>query len=330
MSDPMSGGDRGRAPVQLEAVNLVVEDHVGDIALTLFAFVVIAGLAWCFLPSPWNWIVALLVLAPPLIMLLATPLARGYLAAFGGGLRAVALALAARIKSLTWSMVGAVRGFIARRRHRWAAAWYAFRRWLRLAVGKKEPEKLAEMASVQGFLAATPFSPFRLIATVAGGAAALFAGLWGWAAGVTIPNLEQRLEAQTTIAREAVEANAGLVARVEAAERDAAQARTHIATHRAAVMAETDAAARRAQARSAARMRSLSKQAEILDAGRRTDDAEPFDGERWLRERAARGDQNAAVPGVPARGDPAAGTDRVPDGARPDAAGGGDRAAQPR
>jgi hypothetical protein len=318
MSDA-TGGDRDPAPIVLSPVDLVVEDHVGDIALTIFAFVVIAGLAASFLPSPWNWIVPLMVLAPPLIMMAATPRSRAWA---GRILSAVAVAMRVIAQHL--------RGWWARRKQRWGAALYALRRWLRLAVGKKEPEALAEMASVQGFLAATPLSPFRLIATIAGGAAALFASLWGWAANVTIPDLEKKLTAQTALASEAIDANAGLAARIQAAETAAEQARAQLTTHRNAVLAETDAAARRAQARTAARMRTLSKQAEILDAGRRTDDAEPFDGERWLRERAARADQDSPVPGVSGAGAAAAAADRVPDGARAHAAGDGERAPQPR
>jgi hypothetical protein len=305
---------------RMDEADLVIEPWIVELTTAFFLAVAVIALSVWLLPGAWRWITPLALLGPPLIMLLLTPRWRGRI-----GQLSAAVLIAVRV------MVAQMRGWWARRRQRWAAAGYAFGRWIRLAVGRKQPEHLAEMASVQGFLAATPFSPFRLIAILAGGGAAIFAGLWGWAAAVTVPSLRQALDVERRNAAIAIQANAALVQRVQAAEIAAAQASDAIEAQARLALTTTAASARRAQARNTARARANQQQQEILDAGRRTDDAEPFDGDRWLRERAARGDNvTAAVSGVPAAEPAAAAANGMPDGARADAQPADQSAQEPR
>lgn len=303
----------------LSAEDLKIDPAAMHLANAAFIGIAVIAASAFFLDGPWQWILPLIVIGPPLVMFLLTP---RYQRSIGGFLAAV---------GDRWLLLWrAARSLAAQKGQRWAAAWWAFRRWLTLALGRKEPERIAEMAAVQGFLGGTVFAPFRFLAIAAGAVAAIFAGLWAWAALITVPGLEARLAAERAVARQAIAANAALAERTGRAEADAVGARLAMNAHAQRVLQETAAAAERAERRARTRARLTEQQQEILNAGRNVPDDQPFDGERWLRERAARDRDLDTVPGVP--GDPAAaaGPDGVPDGARSNAAASGDGARQPR
>jgi hypothetical protein len=197
-----------------------------------------------------------------------------------------------------WGQIAMIIGrvwkrFWAKRRERWGAIAMFFGRWLKLAVGRKTEESLGEMKAVHGFLAATPLSPFRLIAAALAVALVSVAtwGAWGWYIELPPVRAERDLlkEREGTI----LAANTALSARVLTAEKQNAELRQAAQDQdKKANKALADFGAREAARRAATAMSEKRKQ-EIrnalgLDAGGAYLD-------QWLREHAgaAGGDQPA-------------------------------------
>jgi hypothetical protein len=177
---------------------------------------------------------------------------------------------------------------------RLGAQWRHFRKWLALAVAPKTDGVIAEMTSVQGFLAATPLSPFRAIAWVTMAISALFALMWGWVAFVRLPAVKAERDVALSDAQTALEANGkwkgaydAMKARVDAG--DAAMRTQAMVQAR-----ELVAAGQRAATNQGIRSRAAKRQKEILDAGRAGGGDGAFDGGEWVRRRLeAEGDRGA-------------------------------------
>jgi hypothetical protein len=205
---------------------------------------------------------------------------------------------------------------------RWAllrAQSRALWRWLTLSARSKDQNTISELASVQGFLSATPLAPYRLFVIALSVVAAW--GAFGWWQKGQAENQrdaacnEQDLRrskrvscqqvAQERGARQAAELRAAI------AEQAARDANDRIAGSQTKVVEEMQGAAERRQKRTAIERRAAEQARRVRDAKPQDNGgAQPFDGERWMRERAARGEAGS---------DAATGADRPDENGDPGA-----------